>query len=404
MANIDSTQTNLLQRLLARQVEANRAELENSYRRVLQETLFTNRSDVRPSMLPGIGIQEIDTLIDFLLLHLPSGVGHGIHLCQTGLGEQAVLSLGQVTRQFFLTHLENEQIAPALNVIDAYQNQILQGFIQCRERTILNEQERIRGALERIISRVTVEIKEVQALAQKATEANEFKSRFIARISHELRTPLGSLMGMAEMLQEDVYGPLTPGQKDITQRILTNSQALVHIFDELLDQSQIESGQLRLRDEIFSPAELVRQVHSNCLALALQKTLPLHLKIDQNLPRSAIGDRRRIDQILTNLVVNGIKYTETGSVSIQARKIGSQRWMLQVTDTGIGISKENQAYIFEPFRQADETISRKYGGVGLGLAIVKQLVTAMDGTVNCESEIGRGSTFTVILPLRTAEQ
>ena len=388
--------------LLVARINSDRDDLARRYRQVLQETLFTSRSDVRPKMLGQIAADQVDALVSFLLQQMPSSVEQGRKLCQVGLGEQAVLRLGQATRQFMLTCIESEMVSPALNLVDTYQNGILQGFIKERESTILAEQERIRGALERAISRYTVQIKEVQELALKATEANEFKNRFIARISHELRTPLGGLLGMTEMLQENVYGPLSPAQQDITRRIFNNAKALEMVFDELLDQSQIEAGQLRLREEVFSPQALIQAVHTYCLPIALQKGLALHMKVDPALSCVAIGDRRRIEQILSNLVLNAIKYTETGSVEIRSDKRDTQ-WVLQVEDTGIGITKEAKDFIFEPFRQVDESRSRKFSGVGLGLAIVKQLVTVMNGSVSVESEIGRGSTFTVILPLRKVE-
>ncbi len=123
----------------------------------------------------------------------------------------------------------------------------MRGFMQEREKLILSEQERIRGAMQIAIGRFTVEIKDIQEMAQRANEANEFKTRFIARVSHELRTPLGALLGMSEMLQQSVYGPLSPAQMDITQRIIENTRALERVFTELLDQSQLELGQLRLR-------------------------------------------------------------------------------------------------------------------------------------------------------------
>jgi two-component system capsular synthesis sensor histidine kinase RcsC len=293
-------------------------------------------------------------------------------------------------------------VALALDIVDIYQSAMIQGFIQSLEKLILSEQERIRGALQMAIGTYTVEIKEVQEMARKASEANEFKIRFIARVSHELRTPLGALLGMSEMLQENVYGPLSPAQMDITQRIINNTHALERTFTELLDQSQIELGQLRLKEAEFSPKELVQEVYSNNLALALQKGLAMHVEVDSALPDVIIGDKTRIEQILSNLVVNAIKYTQTGSILIRANKNGAVQWFLQVKDSGVGISKGDQAFIFEPFRQADETMGRGYGGVGLGLAIVHQLVMLMNGSVSVESELGRGSTFTVFLPLRTA--
>jgi len=265
----------------------------------------------------------------------------------------------------------------------------------------------LRGALDRARrneKELALKIQESKILAQKATEANEFKSQLLARISHELRTPLGALMGMSEMLHQDVYGPLTPAQQDITLRILNNSQALQHVFAELLDQSQIELGQMRLKEEEFSPQALVQEVYQQCLPLAERKGLVLHVEIQPGLPNVMVGDKERIMQSLRNLVVNAIKFTRNGRVSVCVGREGDSHWALRVQDTGIGMSAETQEYIFEPFRQADETIRREFGGVGLGLAIVHQLITLMNGSISVESEVGRGSTFTILLPLQLAKQ
>jgi signal transduction histidine kinase len=269
---------------------------------------------------------------------------------------------------------------------------VVNSLRQALERARRNEKE------------LALKIEETQILAQRATEANEFKSQLIARISHELRTPLGALMGMSEMLHQNVYGPLTPPQQDITHRIINNSQALQNVFAELLDQAQMESGQLRLKEEQFSTKALIQKVHSQCLLLAERKGLALEVDVHPDLPDVMIGDEERIEQILSNLVVNAIKFTRVGHVFICARKEDDTHWLIQVKDTGIGISAEAQAYIFEPFRRADETTRREFGGVGLGLSIVQQLVTAMNGTVNVESEMGQGSTFTVVLPLKQQDK
>ena len=400
MENANSIKTDALQEQFAQTVDANRADLLSRYSQTLRETLFTNRSELRPNLLKGIASAEVDALLNYLRVPGFSGVEHGRQLCQASLGEQAMLGLGQATRQFFVTCLEADFIAPVLGLVDAYQNAVTQGYIQGREKVVLIEQEQIRSAFQIAISRYTVEIKEVQELARRATEANEFKTRFIARVSHELRTPLGALLGMSEMLQENVYGPLTPAQNDIVQRIINNTHVLEQVFTELLEQSKLESGQLHLRIGEFSPKILAQTVHSNNLPLAMQKGLAMHVEVDSALPDILIGDKARIEQILSNLVVNAIKYTQSGSIAIRVRGEGSTEWVLLVMDTGIGISAEDQTYIFEPFRQVDETAGRKFGGVGLGLSIVKQLVEAMDGTVSVESKVGVGSTFTVVLPLR----
>lgn len=241
-------------------------------------------------------------------------------------------------------------------------------------------------------------VEEVQLLAQQAIEASEFKTRMLARVSHELRTPLGALMGLTEMLDQNVYGELTKPQHEAMGRILINVSSLNEVVSELLDQSQIEMGQLVLKEDMFSPREMVLSVRDKCMPQAQLKGLPLQVDFDHDLPTALVGDRGRIEQILSNLVFNAIKFTEEGHVLIHAGSVGRDQWLLQVADTGIGMDEEQQAYIFEPFRQADESSKRQFGGVGLGLSIVKQLVTVMNGTVNVTSHVGVGSTFTVVLP------
>lgn len=390
------------QEALQQCLEVNRADLLSSYAQVLRETLFSRRTTIRPNMLKGIASDEVDVLYNFVSLSQPAypAVEHGEQLQQTGVGEQAMLRLGAVTRQFFLARLENNHIAPALNMIDVYQEALIQGYFQAQERTILKEQELIRSALQKAVGRYMVKIEEVETMSQRATEANEFKTRFIARIGHELRTPLGAIMGMAEMLQAGIYGPLTPDQEDMIRRIINRAMVLKQIFAELLDQTQIESGQLRLKAEEFSPRSLIETTHSNYLPMALQKGLSMQVNVDSNLPPAIIGDKSRIEQIVTNLIVNAIKFTEKGSVVVHAYQTNATCWGVKVQDTGSGIDPEHMTYIFEPFRQIDETSSRKYGGVGLGLAIVQQLVTAMDGTIEVKSKLGQGSVFTVSLPLQ----
>ena len=400
MQKIASIEADQLANIFIQQVEANRADLISRYRRSLKENQFTNRAVVNPRELGAVAEKEADALINsFSQPHL--GVEHGMNLCQMGLSEQTILGLNQATRRFIEAVFERDLLPHAMDAADAFLDALVHGFIQAREKLILAEQERIRGALQIAVGRYTVEIKDIQNLAQRTAESNEFKTRFIARISHELRTPLGALLGMSEMLQQNVYGPLTPAQLDIIQRIINNTHVLEQTFAELLDQSQLESGEVRLKQEEFSPSVLVHMVHSNNLPLALQKGLTMHVEVDLSLQGTAFGDRARIEQVLSNLVINAIKYTQTGRIEISARREGTDHWLLQVKDTGIGISDENLDFIFEPFRQADETAGRKFGGVGLGLAIVKQLVTAMNGDVRVESKLGQGSTFIVTLPLHT---
>jgi signal transduction histidine kinase len=241
-------------------------------------------------------------------------------------------------------------------------------------------------------------VEEIQLLAQQALEASEFKTHMLARVSHELRTPLGALMGLAEMVDQNVYGELTTEQHEAMMRVIHNAHILDEVVSELLDQSQIEMGQLVLKEEKFSPRELMLSVRDKALPQAQVKGLSLRIDLDSDLPRILIGDKQRIEQILSNLVFNAIKFTDKGYVLIHAGSVGEDQWIMQVVDTGIGMDEEELLDIFEPFRQVDESIERQFGGVGLGLSIVKQLVAEMSGSVNVTSHVGTGSTFTVLLP------
>lgn len=245
---------------------------------------------------------------------------------------------------------------------------------------------------------LAIKIIEVQNLAEQANQANKFKTQLIARVSHELRTPLGALMGLTEMLYYSGHKTMPLEQRELVQRIVDNAKYLERVFSELLDQTRIESNEIFILEEPFALDELLKLVTGRFIPLAKRKGLALHLEMDPALPPVLVGDPNRIEQILVNLISNAIKFTRLGSVEVRVCQVDAHQWAMRVSDTGIGISPEDQTLIFEPFRQVDETASREFGGVGLGLSIVKQLVTAMKGDVVVESAVGQGSTFTVFLP------
>lgn len=239
-----------------------------------------------------------------------------------------------------------------------------------------------------------------QVLADKAERANNFKDSLIHRVSHELRTPVSIIMPLAEMLGENHYGDLSESQAGIVKRISSNAVKLEKLIAELLDQSQIEAGRLKLNLANFSPAEMAHALYIDCSTLAEKQEIGLTIQIDDQLPETILGDQDRTEEILRNLVINAIKYTEKGEVAIRVRRVDAEHWGFDVEDTGVGISKEAQQYIFDPFRQVDEMSTHRRGGVGLGLSIVHYLVVeAMSGNLDLVSEPGVGSTFTVVLPI-----
>ena len=245
---------------------------------------------------------------------------------------------------------------------------------------------------------ISYKLVESQQLAIWAQEASDFKSRLLARVSHELRTPLGAVVGMAEMLEMETRDSLTDKQKELLERIKVNSKYLETAFSELLEQSQIDKDMLNLQADGFSPVRVLDRITPDMRRLAEQKGLEFTVQIAPDLPERLWGVAASVEQILIHLIRNAIKFTETGSILVDLHTVDKKRWALRVVDTGIGIPREHQVAIFEPFRQVDESIIRKYGGVGLGLSIVKRLTAALGGVVRVDSELGQGSTFTVTLP------
>jgi PAS domain S-box-containing protein len=238
----------------------------------------------------------------------------------------------------------------------------------------------------------------------REAELERMKSAFVSTASHELRTPLNAILGYSDMLKEAVYGPLAEPQVETMNRIIANTRRMLSLVNNLLDQAQIEAGQLKLTPALFSVKDLADDLHSVMGILADQKGLQLDISSADDLPGGILSDAQRLHQILVNLVGNAIKFTDYGKVSVRFDRPDPSHWTIRVSDTGLGIPEEALAYIFEPFRQVDETVTRKHPGSGLGLAIVKQLVTLLGGEITVSSKLSQGSTFTIVLPLETAQE
>ena len=245
-----------------------------------------------------------------------------------------------------------------------------------------------------------VEAKDALALARdQALEASQLKSQLLAKVSHELRTPLGGVLGYAELLRYGAFGALEEKQQEATVQIIDSAHYLTTMVNELLDQAQAESKSIALHISRFNVREMVQLVEANMTIMADKKGLTLRKTIDPNVPEMLHGDQQRLQQILINLVGNAIKFTKTGEVRIHLYCPDDTHWAMQVADTGAGIPQEAQAYIFEPFRQVNNAITRENRGTGLGLSITKQLVELMKGEITLESEVDKGSTFIILLPI-----
>ncbi|HEY9610196.1 ATP-binding protein [Allocoleopsis sp.] len=228
-------------------------------------------------------------------------------------------------------------------------------------------------------------------------EAARLKSQFLATMSHELRTPMNAIIGFSQLLLRQRQSSLVPKQADMIQRILSNGKHLLALINEILDLSKIEAGRLELKLEAFNLMTLVRSTVDELRPLADERHLALYIH-DNVQNANVINDSVRLRQILVNLLSNGIKFTQTGSVEVEVREISPDRLAIAVKDSGIGIAEAELEHIFEEFRQIDQTITRKYAGTGLGLAITKSLVQLMQGTITVESKLGQGSTFRIELP------
>jgi PAS domain S-box-containing protein len=213
----------------------------------------------------------------------------------------------------------------------------------------------------------------------EALAASQMKSQLLANVSHDLRTPLNAILGYSEMLQAGVYGTLSGQQQEATSQIIDSTGHLLNFVNNLLDQAHIEGGRLKLNLRPFPLLDLVQEVEELVRVLAEAKGLVLHSTIAPEMPTQIYGDRYWLRQILTNLLGNGIKFTNDGFVDLQIYPSGPAEWVIQVSDSGVGIAPAAHEMVFEPFWQVPG--EKKKLGSGLGLSIVRQLVTLMNGRI-----------------------
>jgi signal transduction histidine kinase len=243
---------------------------------------------------------------------------------------------------------------------------------------------------------------EIQEKSRQLAEASQHKSQFLANMSHELRTPLNAILGYTELIVDGVYGAPSDKMQAVLKRIEANGRHLLGLINDVLDLSKIEAGQLVLSLDDYSLNDVVQTVYSAVEPLAAEKKLAFKLDLQPNLPAGR-ADERRLTQVLLNLVGNAIKFTDQGEVLIKAASENGC-FELSVRDTGPGISQNDQKKLFQEVQQADNSTTKAKGGTGLGLAISRRIIEMHGGRIWVESELGRGSTFSLTLPIKVEQQ
>jgi signal transduction histidine kinase len=239
---------------------------------------------------------------------------------------------------------------------------------------------------------------ELEEQNKRMQEANRLKSEFVANMSHELRTPLNSVIGFAQLMATGKAGPIAEHHKEYLGDILTSSRHLLQLINDVLDLAKVESGKMEIRAEPIDPAKIVGEVRDILRGLAGERRTKVDIDVT-DAPREVVLDPPKFKQVLYNYLSNAIKFTpDGGTVTVRVAAEGPDFVRIDVTDTGIGVKKDDLHRLFVEFQQLDASTSKRYAGTGLGLAVTKRIVEAQGGRVLVRSVAGSGSTFSAILP------
>ena len=276
------------------------------------------------------------------------------------------------------------------------------GIIVNRGRRTEEELREYREHLEESVKERTSELEEKTIELEQANirlqEVDRLKSVFLASMSHELRTPLNSIIGFTGILLQGISGALSDEQKKQLAMVKGSGQHLLDLINDLLDVSKIEAGKVEVSVEEFALADVANEVTEAISPAANKKKLDVVTELQDEIV--LLSDRRRIKQVLVNLVSNAVKFTDQGQVTITGKRLDNKQVEVGVSDTGIGMKEEDIQRLFQPFQQIDESLTKEHEGTGLGLYLCRKIVDLLHGEISAQSEYGTGSTFTITLPLQ----
>ncbi len=351
------------------------------------------------SLDPGLDAARVVAVFDAV------GEVIGVALRSAYYRERLVALLGETQRQSETLQVQqeelrvsNEELEEQSRALEASQARLELQQAELEQTNVRLEEQT--QQLERQKSQLLDAQQSLLEYAARLESASRYKSDFLANMSHELRTPLNSALILSNLLAENREGNLAPEQVKYAKAIHASNSDLLALINDVLDLAKIEAGHVDLHPGSVEMAVLCERLRATFQPLADEKGLELRIDVDPGVPPAIVTDSLRLAQIVKNLMSNAVKFTERGRVQLQVSKLPGERLAFAVRDTGIGLTSEQLPLVFEAFRQADTGTSRRFGGTGLGLSISRELARRLGGDIQAESEPGRGSVFTLVLPLQ----
>ncbi len=343
-----------------------------------------------PEIKTGIASIKLKYLLIYPIVYNKETIAVLELACESDPPSQISLYIDNISEQLAIGLVNAKSFEQLENVVDELRK--LNSDYQKQNEQISNQNQELKELHEQLKEKAV----ELGNQKEKALELTKVKSEFLASMSHELRTPLISILGLTELLLNDIE--INSKIKDRLNIVHRNGKKLLALINNILEFSKFETGKIELKKESFLLGDLIEEIYPNIQQLTAEKSLELILDLPKNKNVLLNSDKAKIEQVLLNLIVNAVKFTEKGFIRVEVKIEGPSAISFSVIDSGIGISEENKKIIFSEFKQVDGSISRKYGGAGLGLAISKKYVDLLGGAISLKSEIGKGSTFSFTLP------